>query len=234
MCNYNPTDKKSSYEDYLDKNSPQEIIDLLKPYITEQRKQRINLTLSNRLEDIHLAMESTADMHNALAAVRSSEAMGIIHIHFISPEGDAKTIRGVTQGAHHWLRLHFYRDISDFVKKMQQQKIQLAGATVDAKKSLGDIEVDNRAICLLLGNEQRGLSKTACDACDILYKIPMYGMTESYNLSVSAAISLYDTTQRKRKIIKGTGNITAATFTDLTARYYCHTLKNKLVDGLLK
>ena len=63
-------------------------------------------------------------------------------------------------------------------------------------------------VCLVFGNEIRGLSPQAVRSCEHLFTIPMYGMTESLNLSVSAAISLYETLRRKRMLLGRPGDLT--------------------------
>ena len=76
----------------------------------------------------------------------------------------------------------------------------LAGAALnDSPVSMQAVPID-KPLCLLIGNEQRGLSREAMDACQLCYRIPMAGMSQSFNLSVAAAISLYDTTCAKETL----------------------------------
>lgn len=232
------------------------IIERLEPYVTAKRQQRIKQCLQHRLADIHLAMESTADIHNAMAAVRSAEALGIVHIHIVSPEGDAKSIRRLTRGAHHWVKLHLHEQFDAFKNYLRQQQFHCAGAVLGGETPLKQLPL-TQPLCILLGNEQRGLSTQAQLACDTRYQIPMYGMSESFNLSVAAAISLYDVTQRKRsllaharssslsstsssnpdrqpQIIQQTGNLSRLEYNELLARHYMHTLDQRIVRQLLK
>ena len=232
------------------------VIKRLEPYITAKRQQRIKYCLQHRLSDIHLAMESTADIHNAMAAVRSAEAFGIVHIHIVTPEGDAKSIRRLTRGAHHWVKLHTHEQFDDFKNYLRQQQLHCAGAVLGGETALNQLPL-TQPLCLLLGNEQRGLSTEARLACDTRYQIPMHGMSESFNLSVAAAISLYDVTQRKRsllaneqsstlsstsssspngqpQIMQQTGNLSSLEYNELLARHYIHTLDQRIVTELLK
>jgi tRNA (guanosine-2'-O-)-methyltransferase len=73
-------------------------------------------------------------------------------------------------------------------------------ATTPHKKSYGidDIPIDEKT-ALLFGTELTGLSDIAIENSDEILTIPMYGFTESYNISVSAALCLYTLTQRLRK-----------------------------------
>jgi tRNA (guanosine-2'-O-)-methyltransferase len=194
-------------------------VETLGPYVTEARKSRIEAVLNGRLRDIQLAIEAPSDINNALAAVRSSEALGVSKVHIITPEGEALGARVITQGAIYWVEVIFYDSWGAFYDTVKSEGLQLAGGTVTASKPLSEVPVD-KPLCIIVGNEQRGLSAKAVDVCDFEYKIPMYGMTESFNLSVSAAISLYDTTTRKRKLMGRDSDLSANELQDLTAQYY--------------
>ena len=213
--------------------SAQVIIQRLVPYITKQRQQRIEQCLQQRIGDIHLALESIADIHNALATIRSCEAFGVVHIHLIAPEGSVKTSRRLTQGAHHWMCIHQHRDLIDFLAFATDEQLHIAGAMPQANTSISAIPID-QPICLLLGNEHRGLSHSAQQHCDFHYRIPMHGMTESFNLSVAAAISLYDVTSRKRELLHpATGNLSLQEKKNLRANHYMHSLDQRIVQGIL-
>lgn len=210
------------------------VIQRLKPYVTAQRQQRIETCLEQRIGDIHLALESVADMHNALAAIRSCEALGVIHIHLITPEGHVKTSRRLTQGAHHWVTIHKHSSLAAFIQYTTGASIHITGAMLQASSSIAEVSV-HQPICLLLGNEHRGLSPSAQQLCHSHYHIPMHGMTESFNLSVAAAISLYDVTTRKRKLLHPeTGNLTPQNKQELRAQHYAHSLDQRVVQGLLQ
>lgn len=221
------------FNELIKKYSSETIIKRLDPYLTPNRKKRIETILASRLNSIQLAIECPSDINNALAAVRSSEAMGISTVHIIAPEGEAVHARSITQGAVHWVNIIYYENLKKFLNAMHSQNILLAGGTIDATKSLSDVPI-NKPICIMIGNEQRGLSDEAQAACHIKFQIPMYGMSESLNLSVSAAISLYDTTTRKRKSLKQLSDLTPQERLDQQAIYYLNSVKPRLVKGLFK
>ena len=104
---------------------------------------------------------------------------------------------------------------------------------MQADVNISDVPVNN-PICLMIGNENRGLSTQAQDACDLTYRIPMHGMSESLNLSVSAAISLYDTTQRKRALLNNAHDLSPTQQLNLRAHYYLHSVNHNTVDILFK
>ncbi|MCH9643516.1 MAG: RNA methyltransferase [Gammaproteobacteria bacterium] len=216
----------------LQQHNTQDIIDKLGPYLTELRRQRIEQVISSRLESIQLAIESPSDINNALAAIRTCEALGISKIHIISQEGGAKAIKNITQGAFYWVDIQFYKDLDAFLLHAKQQPLNIAGGCVTATEGIAAVPVE-RPLCILIGNEQRGLSSSAQQACDYRYRIPMYGMSESMNLSVSAAISLYDTSSRKRTLINATGDLNTEQRTQLRAQYYLHSTTPRLAQALM-
>lgn len=213
--------------------SSDKIIDVLGPYISEHRNTRIDKVISGRLRDVQLAIEAPSDINNALAAVRTSEALGVSKIHLICPEGDATAARTITQGAIYWVEIIFHDSLKDFLKTIQSQAMLLAGGTLRSDTPLSVVPVD-QPLCILVGNEQRGLSLPAKDACSIHYEIPMFGMTESFNLSVSAALSLYDVTTRKRLSIGANSDLSFGEQQQLRAHYYLNSLSARLSLALLK
>ena len=89
-----------------------------------------------------------------------------------------------------------------------------AGIKVLTKKAA------DRPTAFLLGNEHAGLTPEARAACDLQYTIPMAGFTESFNLSVATAISLYSFTQRRRALLGAPGDLPAPAQLALRAQYY--------------
>lgn len=213
-------------------SNPQMIIETLQPFISKARQARVSKVLSGRLGSITVAIEAPADINNALAAVRTCEALGVTHIHLIAPQGDAGAIRAVTQGAFYWVTIKLHPSLEDFLQSLPHASWQLAGAVMEAPVPLCEVPID-QPLCLLLGNEQRGLSISAKNACDFLYSIPMFGMSESLNLSVSAAISLYDTTQRKRNALGQNSDLSAEEYLQLQAKYYLRSVNPKLAASVL-
>src|SRR3990167_7828231 len=193
--------KNSIIGQLAQENSPDNIIKALSPYLTDQRKARIESVLQHRLESITLAIEHPADINNALAAVRTCEALGVATIHIISAQHDARHIDVITKSAFYWVNINCHKNLSDFLKLMKNEKKILAGAVINSEKKLSAVPID-QPICILIGNEQRGLTTEAKNACDLLFSIPMCGMLESLNLSVAAAICLFDVTERKRTSLK--------------------------------
>lgn len=222
-------------EKLLTSFSPHSIVETLAPYVTADRQRRIATVIAGRMQSIQIAVEAPCDPRNAAAIVRTAEALGISQVHVIAAEGNAKALRspGATQGAFRWVHLTHYDAWEDFIPVVSTNQLSLAGAMMDGDKTVTDLPID-KPLCLLLGNENRGLSPTAKSACDHAYRIPMTGFSESLNLSVSAAISLYDVLTRKRTAINQQTDLSEADALAETARFYMQSVSQRLLLSLLK
>jgi tRNA (guanosine-2'-O-)-methyltransferase len=217
-------------ERIISEHGAQAVVDALRPYITDARAARIEQVLARRIDTVRVAIESPGDAHNAAAVVRSAEALGVVQVHVISPEHGAVQKRSTTQGAHHWVHARRHDDLAAFLDAVGKETV-LAGAWPDAPLDLEALPLD-RPLCLLFGNEQRGLSRDAREACALGFRVPMHGMSESLNLSVCAAISLYVTLARKRSADPAS-DLSPEAGARLRARYYVHSVDARLVRALV-
>lgn len=192
----------------LTKYSLEEMVTYLSPFVTENRKEKIERVLQMRLSSLSVATESPTDIHNALAIVRTAEAMGVSTMHIIDHELRRKEGKGTMQGANMWSHVHFYASLEEYITMMQHMGIRVAAAVADGSSTLDSISLTSPT-CFLFGNEMRGLTKEAVAHADDTFTLPMYGMTSSYNLSVAAALTLREVTQRKRQELGGTPDISA-------------------------
>ena len=225
--------KNTLFRRILANNTASKIIDTLSPFIGEPRQTRIRQILDHRLSSLQLAIESPTDVNNALAAFRTAEAFGIGHVHIIKPDNPAASLRRITAGAFYWINIHFHDSLNDFLTYRDQQSLKLAGGIINAPTGTEGIPIDG-PLCIMVGNEHRGLSQACIEALDHTYTIAMCGMTESLNLSVSAAISLFEISQRKRTTLSSTGDLSPAEYQQEQARYYMNSVSQRLLDGLVR
>lgn len=201
----------------IDLHGPEKVIQTLDPFFTENRKNRIQQTIDSRINHIHVAIESPADIYNAFAVVRTCEALGIANVHFIDAKNRGGNGKRTMLGTQRWVHLKRHPSFSGF--SQEAHSYTLIGSSPRGSHTLEDIPL-NKPLCLLLGNEKRGLSDEALSSCEYVYKIPMFGMVESYNLSVSAAISLYQLADRYRAKIPSLGDLSSMQKKHELAEYY--------------
>lgn len=176
---------------------PDDAWDLLHPSFTEERRQRMLGVAAKRTNQVRLAIQDIHDPHNVSACMRSAEAMGINHVDVITLKGSFRPT-GPSKGTRHWSNIHNWQDVASCTKALKDEGYLLcAGLPRPDAVPLGEIPTD-KPVCLLFGNEHEGISDDWLEHVDIGFTIPMVGMVESLNISVAAAISLYDLTRRFR------------------------------------
>ena len=181
----------------------QNLIDFLSDFVTEQRLEVINKNLVNRTRYITLAIEDIFQPHNASAILRTADCFGIQDIHIIENKHRYNVNPDVVVGSSQWLNIHKYYKTEentlstiDFLRSKGYRIIATTPHTNDT--DLPDFDITKGKCALFFGTEQHGLSDNVIENADECVKIPMYGFTESFNISVSAAITLYELTRKLR------------------------------------
>lgn len=175
--------------------SPEEII---RSAVRTERWNRIQQVLGQRLGAVRLVLENVHHPHNLSAVLRSCEAFGVQHVHAVETAADFSFSRRITMGTHKWLTLSRHNTFADCATQLRSRGFRLYAAMLDPSAvRLEELPVD-APVALVLGNERTGISSEAHALCDGCYTIPMAGFAQSLNISVAAAVSLYDVTRRAR------------------------------------
>jgi tRNA (guanosine-2'-O-)-methyltransferase len=223
---------RSQSERLIDRHGPAAVIAALAPFLTARRKARIEAVIAGRLRSVEVAIEAPSVPHNAAAVVRTAEAFGVLGVHVIAAQGRALHAKATTQGSYRWVDTHHHACLDDFLAHAESAGLDLYGAWMDGPMTVDEIPVD-RPLCLLLGNEATGLSDRARARCRSGFRIPMVGMSESLNLSVSAAIGLYDVCRRRRAHC-GASDLDADARVRLRARYHLQSVDDRMIRGILR
>ncbi len=169
-----------------------------------RRKQRIKKVLSRRQQGV-VVLEDITDPHNAAAVFRSCDAFGIQDVYLIFKQEEKfnpkKIGKSSSSSANKWLTFHVYDSTTECLADLKKQGFWIIATVLDPKaKSLYKVNFKKKKIALLFGNEHRGLSEEAKALAGEKVYIPMQGMVESLNLSVSVAVCLSEVfRQRKGK-----------------------------------
>lgn len=168
--------------------------DLMRPFLTEERIKILAQALSRRTRYITVVLDDIYHPHNISAVVRSCEAFGIQDIHVLQVENPFRPHKGVTKGSQQWITFHRHTSIKDCVQALKEKGYLLLGADPPSKGHpsvpVDQVQLD-QPVALVFGREKEGLHQELRDLCDGLFHIPMTGLTESFNISVTVAISLY-------------------------------------------
>jgi tRNA (guanosine-2'-O-)-methyltransferase len=210
---------KSNVDQLIRQYGPEKIIEVLRPLITDERAQRIEEVLASRLSSLTVAIENLHDPHNGAAVVRSIEAAGLTTLHVAEPVERFQFSPAVTIGAEKWIRILRHQGFSTCARILQSAGFRLYAACPGAEGDLDSVDVSKPA-ALVFGNEHEGLSQRAIDACDAKICIPMHGFTQSLNLSVSVAVTVFQLAARRRALLGQLGDLDEQERAVLRARWY--------------
>lgn len=175
--------------------------------LTPKRRAKIKHVVANRQSGIIVVLEDLHDPHNAAAILRTCDAFGIQAVHFIFEKekkyNPHRVGRVSSSSANKWLDYTVWTSTRDCMAKLKKQNFFFIGtALANNAKNILSARLTHKKIALVLGNENRGLSEDAQKLCDEILMIPMQGMVQSLNVSVTASICLFEITRQRNKKIK--------------------------------
>src|SRR5690606_2194830 len=112
-----------------------------------------------------------------------------------------KVANRVTQGAERWLLIEEWERPEDCVRHLREQGYLIAVTSLESDISLESLDFRKPTV-IAFGNERDGVSKELQELADIKFKIPMRGFTQSFNISVAAALCLQKVCEQRAKQMK--------------------------------
>jgi tRNA (guanosine-2'-O-)-methyltransferase len=210
---------RDAIERLIDKFGPEAVCAALEPLLTVERIARIDQVIAARLGSVVAAVEDTYDPHNAAATIRTSEALGLQELHVIEPHLRFSATKGVTRGSHRWIDLHRWSSAEDAIDALHARGFRVFATAPDATASVDDVEI-SAPLAIVFGNEHDGVSAAALRACDGAIAVPMFGFTESYNLSVTVGLAMSRLAARRRAHLGAPGDLDPARRARLRARWF--------------
>ncbi|MDE0155672.1 MAG: RNA methyltransferase [Gammaproteobacteria bacterium] len=174
----------------------QNTIDYLSGFINEERRERLQQVLGERTRHVTVVLEDIYQPQNASAVVRTCECFGVQELHVIENVYEYRLNPAVVQGSSKWIDLFRHnREEQDnsraCIEQLKQRGYRIiAMDPAPGGKTVDQLDIGDK-LALCFGSEEPGLSATLMDLADETVRIPIHGFTRSYNLSVSAGISLY-------------------------------------------
>ncbi|MCZ4408433.1 RNA methyltransferase [Cryomorphaceae bacterium 1068] len=168
--------------------------DHLMEMISPNRQELFLELVDKRTKKIAMVLEDIFQSHNAAAVLRSCDCFGIQDVHIIENRNQFKPHKDIELGSSKWLNISRYgekeQNTEDCLKELKANGYAIAATTPHTHMTIDELPTD-QPIALVLGTEKQGISQTVIDHADHLVRIPMYGFTESFNISVAAAVSLH-------------------------------------------
>ncbi len=170
----------------------------MKNYSELSRQERIQKIMDQRRQDVVLILENLNESINISAILRTAEAFGIGQIHIIhTDQSKPRLSMNSSSGATKWLDVQYYQSTKECLESLKKDGFLIIGALVNPQsKTIWEQEMTGK-VAVMVGTEVSGLSEEAQQLVDHNIYLPMYGLTESLNVSVAAGIFLYEVIRQK-------------------------------------
>ena len=188
---------------------------------TDKRIERITQVLDNRQRDLRVVLEGLTIAHNASAVIRTCDAAGILYLDLISPNPDLLPFnRAISTRADKWVEVSVHRTPGECLPRLKEMGFEIvATALRDGAEIYSDVDF-TKPTALVFGSEADGLSDEVLIYADKVIRIPMLGMVQSLNLSVSVGITLYEALRQRRLRDRSEGSkIDPKTYQELKDRW---------------
>ncbi|QZT38881.1 RNA methyltransferase [Halosquirtibacter xylanolyticus] len=181
-----------------------EIIKHLESFATEERTQLFDRVIENRTKYLTVVLEDIFQAQNASAVLRSCDCFGIQDVHIIENQNEFCIHKEIVMGSTKWLDLHKYNkqenNTREAIRSLKAQGYRIVATTPHEKDVfLHDFDLHEGKAALVFGTELTGISDIVKEEADAFIKVPMYGFTESFNISVCASLVMQDLTTRIRR-----------------------------------
>lgn len=179
--------------------SKERLYTLASQLISENKRDLFDRLAPLRTRHIAVVLEDIYQSHNASAVLRSCDCFGVQDVHVIEANNPFNPAGDVAVGSSKWVDYYPYRDTPSAYQRLREMGYKIVATTPHTNDTLiTDLDI-SQPIALVFGTELTGLTPQAIDLADSYVKIPMYGFTESFNISVCAALSLFSITERLRR-----------------------------------
>jgi tRNA (guanosine-2'-O-)-methyltransferase len=165
---------------------------------TPERIEKVERVLAHRQSDLRVVLEGVTLAHNASAVMRTCDAAGVLHLDLIGPNAEAlRPNKAISTRADKWLEISVHPTPAACLKPLKDAGYEIL-ATHLRKDSVPYTEIDlARPVALVFGSEAEGITDECLALADRVVRIPMFGMVQSLNLSVSVAIMLFEALRQR-------------------------------------
>ena len=178
----------------MDEAEMQEMVRYLAEFVSDNRFAKFQSVIQSRTKQVTVVLEDLYQEHNISAVLRSCDCFGVQDVHIIENKNSFKVNQDIALGSSKWLSLNRYKGsgaTDNCLQKLKSQGYKIIATTPHENDCiLDDLQVDEKT-ALVFGTELHGISETVRAKADGFVRIPMFGFTESFNISVSVALCLH-------------------------------------------
>ena len=172
-----------------------DLVQHLKEFVVEERLALFEEKIQERTKHITVVLENVFQGRNISASIRSADCFGIQDVHIIENDNIFNDDSEVSMGAEKWVTIKRHNkqehNSIEAIKKLKAEGYQIIATTPhNTDCDLFDLDMSKGKVALIFGAEVRGCSEETLALADKKMKIPMYGFTESFNISVSVSLCL--------------------------------------------
>jgi len=171
--------------------------------LTDERRQKLERVARNRQAGFTVVIEDVFDPHNLGAVTRTCDAFGIQDVNVIfeqQPEFNPKEVgKNSSTATNKWIHYRIHHDTKTALQTLKNEGWLTVATVIDpAAETIYEADLTHPKIALMFGNEKRGLSEQAMQMADKQVTIPMVGIAQSMNISVTAALFIYEVARQRR------------------------------------
>lgn len=165
---------------------------------TKEREGKVRRVLALRQPDLRVVLEDITNIHNASAIIRTCDAAGVLYIEVVSSNKEPFPVNeAISTRAEKWVEIRCHSSIEECLVELKKEGFKIVSTCI-SEESLPFTSLNyTQPIAIVFGNESEGVSPAALELADYRIKIPMFGMVQSLNLSVSAGIILYEALKQR-------------------------------------
>lgn len=206
------------------------LINHLSGFLTPKRNALYNKVLEMRTKHITIVLEDIFQPQNASAVLRTCDCFGIQDVHIIENRNEFQVDTEVALGSSKWISINKYNETENnslnAIRQLKQKGYRIVATTPhNNDQELPDFDIAKGKTALVFGSELPGITDTILNEADEFLKIPMFGFTESFNISVSAAIILHHLTHKMRQTEGLQWQLTQEEKDEIKREWIRHTLK---------
>jgi len=165
--------------------------------LTPERFHKLRRVLERRQPDLTVVLDDVHKPHNLAAIVRSCDAVGVGTVHAVTADARVRLTQKAAGGSGKWVRVRSHPRVEDVIAELHACGLRVLVAHT------GSGSTDFRRVdftlptAVVFGGELRGASAAARRGADGLVHVPMVGMVESLNVSVAAAVVLFEAARQR-------------------------------------
>jgi len=204
---------------------PGDVVSILAPRLSASRRDTVERVLADRTDSLTVVVEGMVDLGNVSAVMRTADGFGVQSVHAIDTADVYKRSRRTTRGTDKWIDRYRWVDVRSCFEYLRSKRYRIVVADIaGGALPIGDVDLVQPS-AFVFGNELEGVSDEARGMADAVVTIPMAGFADSFNISVAAAIMLYEAQRQRRQRFGRTGDLSESDLARIRAVWYLKSVR---------